>query len=133
RPPELGPAFRLPLAHREPRPVFRTMLPSWNSLQLLFVQVQWTRSHRRLSDFNEVPVGVSHVAPQFRCVDFWTSDEFRATRRPKLVVAPDVTHVKVEKDAKNVGVPRRRSHNFRFVVGRTATTVDGEPNMILKS
>ncbi len=63
------------------------------------VQVQGTRGHGRLSDLNEVPIRVAHIAPQFRCVDFRLSDEFRATRRPKVVVTLDISHTKVQKDA----------------------------------
>lgn len=71
----------------------------WPSLQLLRIQIQRTRRHGRLSDFNEVPVRVAHVAPQFCCVDFRLSDKFRAPRRPKVVVTPDVSHGKIQKDA----------------------------------
>src|SRR5208282_18031 len=62
-------------------------------------------------------------------MDFGLSDEFRAARRPKIVVAPDVTHAKVQKNAQDVLIARRRSHHFRLVVGRAAATVDGEPNV----
>src|SRR5215469_8827351 len=105
------------------------MLLSSKFLKLLFVQVQRTRRHRCLSNFNEVPVGVSHVAPQFRCMNFGLSDEFRATRRPKLVAPPDVTHAKIQKDAKYIWIAWRRSSDFRLVVGRAAADVDREPDV----
>jgi hypothetical protein len=106
RPPESGPAFRRPRALRERPPAFRTMLPSFKflrtpefCLEKSHVQVQRTRGHGRLSNLNEVPIRVAHVAPQFRCVNFRLRNKFRAPRRPKIVITPDITHAKVQKDA----------------------------------
>jgi hypothetical protein len=78
---------------------------------------------------DEVAVWVAHVAPQFRRMNFRLSDKFRAQRRPKIVVADYVSHAKVQKDAKNVGIAWRRSHNFRLVVGPAASAVNSEPNI----
>src|SRR5208282_4908153 len=62
-------------------------------------------------------------------MDFGFGDEFRSARRPKIVVAPDISHAKVQKNAQDVLIARRRSDHFRLVVGRAAATVDGEPNV----
>jgi hypothetical protein len=62
-------------------------------------------------------------------MDFGLSDEFRAPRRPKFLVAFDIRHAKVQKDAKNICIARRRSDDFRLVIRRTATAVDREPNI----
>ena len=61
----------------------------------LLVQVQGARGHGRLSDFDEISIRVADVAPQFRCINFGFSDEFRAPRRSQAVVAPDVGHAKI--------------------------------------
>ena len=63
------------------------------------VQVQRSRSHGRLPDFNEVAVRVAHVAADFCRVHLRLGDEFRSARRPNLAAAPDVRHAKVEKIA----------------------------------
>jgi hypothetical protein len=74
----------------------------WASLKFakgLRVQVDGTRGHDNLPGLNEIAIRVAHVAPQFRGVDFRLGDEFRASRRPKIVVASDISHAKVQKVA----------------------------------
>jgi hypothetical protein len=39
------------------------------------VQIEGAGRHGRLSDFDQVSIRVAHVAPQFRRMDFWLSDE----------------------------------------------------------
>jgi hypothetical protein len=51
----------------------------------LYVQIQGPRSHRCLSNFNEVPIWIAHVTPQFRCMGFGLSYESRGSRKPKVV------------------------------------------------
>jgi hypothetical protein len=106
RPLESDPAFRQPRILRERAPAFRTMPLSFKflrtselCLEKSRVQVQRTRGHGRLSNLNEVPIRVAHVAPQFRCVNLRLSNEVRAPRRPKVVAAHDIRHAQVQKDA----------------------------------
>jgi hypothetical protein len=42
----------------------------------LRLQIQWARSHRRLPNFNKVPIRVTHVTPQFPRMDFGLRNEF---------------------------------------------------------
>jgi hypothetical protein len=56
-------------------------------------------------------------------------DEFRAPRRPEVVVAHDVSHTKVQKYTKNVWIARRRSYDLGLVVGPAAAAVESEPNI----
>ena len=73
-------------------------IPFARALRLL-IQIQRIRGDGGLSDFNEVTIRITHVAPQLRWMDFRLSDEFRAPRRPKIVAVFDIRHAKVEKDA----------------------------------
>jgi len=82
-----------------------------------------------LSNFDRVSIRVAHVAPQFRCMDFWLCNEFRASRSPKVVTVSDVGHAKIQKNAQHVVISRRRSDDFRLIVGRTAADVDRKPNI----
>ena len=65
---------------------------------MLRIQIERAGRDSGLPDLNEITIRVPHVAAQFRCMDFRLGDEFRAARRPKVVIAPDVIHAKVEKD-----------------------------------
>src|SRR5262245_901207 len=95
----------------------------------LHVQVQGTRGRRRLSDFNEVSIWIAHVTPQFRRMNLRLGNEFRAPRRPKVIIASDVCYAQVQKNAENVLIPWRRSKNFGLIVGRTAADVNDEPDV----
>src|SRR5262249_25801388 len=96
---------------------------------VLPVQVQGTRGRRRLSDLNEVSIWVAHVTPQFRRVNLGLSNEVRAPRRPKVIVASDVCHAQVQKNAENVLIPWRRSKDFGLIVGRATADVNDEPDV----
>jgi hypothetical protein len=79
------------------------------------------RSDRVSSNFNELASRGAQVKSQFPCVGLRLSDEFRAPRRPQIVVASDVSYPKVQKDAQDVLITQRCSKHFRLVV-RAATT-----------
>jgi len=96
---------------------------------VLHVQVQGTRGRRRLSDFNEVSIWIAHVTPQFRRMNLRLCNEFRAPRRPKVIVASDVCHAQVQKNAENVLIPWRRSKDFGLIVGRATADVNDEPDV----
>ena len=62
-------------------------------------------------------------------MDFRLSDEFRAPRRPQLIVALNITHAKVEKVADDMGIAWWRGDDFRLVIGTAASTVDYQPDV----
>src|SRR5215471_10756281 len=99
------------------------------AVQQLHIQVQGTRGRRRLSDFNEVSIWIAQVTSQFRRMNLRLSNEFRAPRRPKVIVASDVCHAQVQKNAENVLIPWRRSKDFGLIVGRATTDVNDEPDV----
>src|SRR5262249_44237706 len=81
----------------EPRAMAKGQEPSSSH-----IQIQRPRGHRSLSDFNEVPIRIADIAPYFRYMDFRLSDKFRASRGPKVVVAPDVGHAQVQEAAEKI-------------------------------
>ena len=96
---------------------------------VLHVQVQGTRGRRRLSDFNEVSIWIAHVTPQFRRMNLRLCNEFRAPRRPKVIIASDVCHAQVQKNAENILTPWRRCKYFGLIVSRTTADVNDEPDV----
>src|SRR5262249_40177895 len=96
---------------------------------LLHVQVQGTRGRRRLSDLNEISIWVAHVTPQFRRMNLRLSNEFRAPRRPKVMIASVAGQARVQKKAEIIWSPGRRSKDLGLFVGRATADVNDEPDV----
>src|SRR5215469_12835207 len=95
----------------------------------LCVRIERPGGRCRLSDLDEVPVRIAHVAAKLRRVDLWLGDEPGTPRRPEVVVAPDVGHAKVQKAAEHIWLSRWGSDNLGLVVGWSTSAVDDDPDV----
>jgi len=82
-----------------------------------------------LSDFNEVPVWVAHITTQFSRVALGLRNELGVPPRPKIAIAPDIGHAKVQNNAQNIRIAWGRCIDFRLVVGRAAAAIDCKPDV----
>jgi len=84
----------------------------------------------RLTDLDEVAIGIAHVAPRLGLVNLRLGKELRTQTFPTFVTFCDVGDADVHEAADSPAILRRREVDVRLVVGRAAADIDDDPRIL---
>src|SRR5271165_6439382 len=83
-----------------------------------------------LPHFDEIAVGIAHVAAQLPAVIVeWLRQELSAFGLPLPVAGPDVGDAQIQEAADAIAVGRRRKKNFGLVGSWTAAGIQNDPGV----